>query len=56
MSGSPAEVAERLAAVNELLGLNSHFLMVDLGGLPRDLVFEVIDLLGGEVMPLLAKR
>jgi alkanesulfonate monooxygenase SsuD/methylene tetrahydromethanopterin reductase-like flavin-dependent oxidoreductase (luciferase family) len=54
--GSPAEVAERLAAVNELLGLNSHFLMVDLGGLPRDLVFEVIDLLGGEVMPLLAKR
>jgi alkanesulfonate monooxygenase SsuD/methylene tetrahydromethanopterin reductase-like flavin-dependent oxidoreductase (luciferase family) len=51
--GSPAEVAERLAEVNELLGLDSHFVMVDLGGLPRDLVFEVIDLLGEDVMPLL---
>lgn len=51
--GSPAEVAERIVEVNELLGLDSHYLMIDLGGLPADLVFEVLDLLGAEVLPLL---
>jgi alkanesulfonate monooxygenase SsuD/methylene tetrahydromethanopterin reductase-like flavin-dependent oxidoreductase (luciferase family) len=54
--GSPAEVADRIAEVNELLGLDSHYLMVDLGGLPGELVFEVLDLLGTEVLPRLGCR
>jgi alkanesulfonate monooxygenase SsuD/methylene tetrahydromethanopterin reductase-like flavin-dependent oxidoreductase (luciferase family) len=53
--GSPAEVVERVAEVNELLGLTRHYMMVDLGGLPSELVYEVIDLLGSEVLPQLAE-
>jgi alkanesulfonate monooxygenase SsuD/methylene tetrahydromethanopterin reductase-like flavin-dependent oxidoreductase (luciferase family) len=53
--GSPAEVVERVAEVNELLGLTRHYMMVDLGGLPSELVFEVIDLLGAEVLPQLVE-
>jgi alkanesulfonate monooxygenase SsuD/methylene tetrahydromethanopterin reductase-like flavin-dependent oxidoreductase (luciferase family) len=49
--GSPAEVADRIAAVNELLGLQIHYLMPDLGGLPAELLCEVLDLLGREVLP-----
>lgn len=48
--GSPAEVAERIATVNELLGLDNHYLMLDLGGLPSDTLFEVIDLIGEQVI------
>ena len=51
--GSPAEVVERNTEVNELLGLDSHLLMLDLGGLPASLLFEVIDLLGADVLPSL---
>jgi alkanesulfonate monooxygenase SsuD/methylene tetrahydromethanopterin reductase-like flavin-dependent oxidoreductase (luciferase family) len=54
--GSPAQVLERVAEVNEVLGLNRHYMMVDLGGLPSHLVFEVIDLLGAEVLPHLVER
>jgi alkanesulfonate monooxygenase SsuD/methylene tetrahydromethanopterin reductase-like flavin-dependent oxidoreductase (luciferase family) len=53
--GSPAEVVDRVGYLNELLGLNRHYMMVDLGGLPRRLVFEVIELLGAEVLPQLAQ-
>ena len=49
--GSPAEVAERIAEVNELLDLDLHYLLLDLGGLDDDTLFEVIDLLGEEVLP-----
>lgn len=51
--GSPAEVAEQLARVEELLGLDLHMLMVDAGGMAADLVAETIELLGTEVLPLL---
>lgn len=49
--GSPAEVAERIAEVNELLALDLHYLLLDLGGLDDDTLFEVIDLIGEEVLP-----
>jgi alkanesulfonate monooxygenase SsuD/methylene tetrahydromethanopterin reductase-like flavin-dependent oxidoreductase (luciferase family) len=49
--GSPAEVADRIAAINETLGLQMHYLMLDLGGLPAALLSEVLDLVGGEVLP-----
>ena len=51
--GSPAEVSERIAEINELLGLDSHLLLLDLGGLPAEVLFEVIDLIGTEVLPSL---
>jgi alkanesulfonate monooxygenase SsuD/methylene tetrahydromethanopterin reductase-like flavin-dependent oxidoreductase (luciferase family) len=49
--GSPAEVADRIASTNALLGLKVHYLMADLGGLPAALLHEVIDLIGSEVLP-----
>ena len=49
--GSPAEVVDRIAAINAVLGLKIHYLMPDLGGLPAGLLREVLDLLGREVLP-----
>jgi alkanesulfonate monooxygenase SsuD/methylene tetrahydromethanopterin reductase-like flavin-dependent oxidoreductase (luciferase family) len=54
--GSPAEVVDRIAAVNATLGLSVHYLMPDLGGLPAALLHEVIDLLGAEVLPRVRGR
>ena len=51
LCGSPAEVAERIAASGDLLGLDLVALSMDLGGLPRDLLMESIDLIGAEVDP-----
>jgi alkanesulfonate monooxygenase SsuD/methylene tetrahydromethanopterin reductase-like flavin-dependent oxidoreductase (luciferase family) len=51
--GSPAEVVDRLGAVNAQLGLSLHYLMPDLGGLPSPLLWEVMELLGAEVLPQL---
>lgn len=51
--GSPAQVAERLLAARDLLGLDLIALSMDLGGLSRDLLMEAIDLVGGDVIPLL---
>lgn len=49
--GSPAEVVDRVNAVDEQLELDRHFFFVDLGGLPERLLFEVLDLLSAEVVP-----
>jgi alkanesulfonate monooxygenase SsuD/methylene tetrahydromethanopterin reductase-like flavin-dependent oxidoreductase (luciferase family) len=51
--GSPAEVVDRIAAINARLGLQLHYLMPDLGGLPAPWVQDVLDLLGSEVLPRL---
>lgn len=51
--GSPAEVADRLAEARDLLGLDLIALSLDLGGLPRDLLFDAIDLVGTDVIPTL---
>ena len=51
--GSPAEVVDRILAINETLGLALHYLMPDLGGLPPRLLYEVMELLGSEVLPAL---
>jgi len=53
LCGSPAEVVDRMASINEALGLQNHYLMPDLGGLPAPLLAEVIELLGSEVLPRL---
>jgi alkanesulfonate monooxygenase SsuD/methylene tetrahydromethanopterin reductase-like flavin-dependent oxidoreductase (luciferase family) len=49
--GSPAEVVDRIATINAVLGLSVHYLMPDLGGLPGTILHEVLELLGGEVLP-----
>ena len=49
--GSPAEVIDRLGAVNEMMGLDAHILMMDLGGVPLDELRGSIELMGTEVLP-----
>jgi alkanesulfonate monooxygenase SsuD/methylene tetrahydromethanopterin reductase-like flavin-dependent oxidoreductase (luciferase family) len=51
--GSPAQVAERIAEITELLDLDRQMFLVDAGGLPHDVVADVIDLMGSAVLPLL---
>ena len=51
--GSPAEVVERMGEMRELLHLDAHALMFDMGGLPDDELFATIELVGAEVLPLL---
>ncbi|WP_158851920.1 LLM class flavin-dependent oxidoreductase [Saccharothrix deserti] len=49
--GDPAEVTERLNGLTELLGLDAHLVMVDIGGLPHQAVLDTIRLFGQEVLP-----
>jgi alkanesulfonate monooxygenase SsuD/methylene tetrahydromethanopterin reductase-like flavin-dependent oxidoreductase (luciferase family) len=49
--GSPAEVADRIAALNERLGLDYHILSMDVGGAPMAELREAIELMGSEVVP-----
>lgn len=53
LCGSPAEIVDRLGAINVMLGLKVHYLMPDLGGLPKPLLEEVMELLGSDVLPRL---
>ncbi|MBB5801725.1 alkanesulfonate monooxygenase SsuD/methylene tetrahydromethanopterin reductase-like flavin-dependent oxidoreductase (luciferase family) [Saccharothrix ecbatanensis] len=49
--GDPAEVAERLNGLTELLGLDAQLVMVDIGGMPHQAVLDTIRLFGREVLP-----
>jgi len=49
--GSPAECVERIAEINDILGLDRHVFLMDIGGLPWHQLTEAIDLLATEVMP-----
>ncbi len=51
--GSPAEVADAIGGMGEMLGLDAHLAMLDHGGMPKPLVEESLALLGGEVLPQL---
>jgi alkanesulfonate monooxygenase SsuD/methylene tetrahydromethanopterin reductase-like flavin-dependent oxidoreductase (luciferase family) len=50
--GSPAEVAERIAEINDILDLDRQMFLIDAGGVPDDVVADVIDLMGSSVLPL----
>ena len=54
--GSPGEVAERLAATREALGLDVHLLMFDLGGLPERELTRTLELFAAEVLPQFRSR
>ena len=49
--GSPAEVADRIGAARDALGLDVHLAMFDLGGLPSDRVAAAMALYAAEVAP-----
>jgi alkanesulfonate monooxygenase SsuD/methylene tetrahydromethanopterin reductase-like flavin-dependent oxidoreductase (luciferase family) len=54
LCGSPAEVVDRMGEIRELLHLDTHLLMFDMGGLPADELAATIELTGAEVIPKLA--
>ena len=47
IAGSPAEVTERISAINETLGLQRQLFLLDVGGLPQPLLQESMELLAG---------
>ncbi len=49
--GSPAEVVDRVGAINELLGLERHLFLLDAGGVPQDVVADEMELLANDVLP-----
>jgi alkanesulfonate monooxygenase SsuD/methylene tetrahydromethanopterin reductase-like flavin-dependent oxidoreductase (luciferase family) len=51
--GSPAEVVDRIAAAREILGLDVHLAMFDLGGLPPANVARAMELYAADVAPQL---
>ncbi|MGI9612675.1 MAG: LLM class flavin-dependent oxidoreductase [Acidimicrobiales bacterium] len=51
--GSPAEVADHVNRWHELLGLDRHLFMFDLGGMTQDDVTITIELFANDVLPLL---
>lgn len=53
LCGTPAEVAERLLANRETLGLDVQLLMFDLGGLPEPVVREALERFAADGLPLL---
>jgi alkanesulfonate monooxygenase SsuD/methylene tetrahydromethanopterin reductase-like flavin-dependent oxidoreductase (luciferase family) len=56
LCGSPAEVLDRMGTMREVLHLDTHVLMFDMGGLPDSELFEVIELTGAELIPTLRER
>lgn len=53
LCGSPDEVAERILATREALGLDVQLLMFDLGGLPEPALRETLERFGTAVLPRL---
>jgi len=49
--GSPAEVVDRIGQAKEALGIDTHILKLDMGGIPDDELFAAIELTGAEVIP-----
>lgn len=54
--GSPAQVAERVAETDTLLGLGRHLVLMDVGALPQRLLRESLELFAGEVVPQLSSN
>ena len=53
--GSPAEFIDRLSAMHEILGADVNIVKMDMGGVPREEYVEMIELVGQEVVPELAR-
>jgi alkanesulfonate monooxygenase SsuD/methylene tetrahydromethanopterin reductase-like flavin-dependent oxidoreductase (luciferase family) len=51
--GSPSEVLDRFATARELLDLDTHLVMTDMGGMPDADIRATIDVFASDVMPAL---
>lgn len=51
--GSPAEVLDRFSEARELLGLDTHVIMTDMGGMPDDDIKRTLDVFASDVLPTL---
>ncbi len=51
--GGPQAFAERLTKVARLVGADVNLIKMDMGGVPRPEYLEMVEILGGEVIPLL---
>jgi alkanesulfonate monooxygenase SsuD/methylene tetrahydromethanopterin reductase-like flavin-dependent oxidoreductase (luciferase family) len=54
IAGSPGEVVERLHKLSDMLGAETHLLYLDMGGMPAGELFDMVELIGSEVIPQLA--
>ena len=52
--GSPAEVVDRIGAIRDLLQLDTHLVMFDMGGMPHAEVAATIERFGADVIPAFA--
>lgn len=55
-AGSPAEVADRILGLHQLLGHDRQILQMDVGGMPHADYLKSIELLGTEVLPQVRKE
>lgn len=53
LCGSPAEVQHRMGELRELLHLDTHLVMFDMGGIPEPELRRTITMFGTEVLPTL---
>ncbi len=51
LCGSPEQVVDRLGVLRDLLDLDRHLVMFDLGGIDDAMLADTIDLFGSEVLP-----
>jgi alkanesulfonate monooxygenase SsuD/methylene tetrahydromethanopterin reductase-like flavin-dependent oxidoreductase (luciferase family) len=56
LCGSPAEVLDRMGQIQDLLHLDTHVVMLDMGGLPDGELFAAIELFGSDVIPEVRQR
>jgi alkanesulfonate monooxygenase SsuD/methylene tetrahydromethanopterin reductase-like flavin-dependent oxidoreductase (luciferase family) len=52
--GGPESFAERLSYLSNLVGADLNLIKMDMGGVPREEYVEMVEILGTEVLPLLA--
>jgi alkanesulfonate monooxygenase SsuD/methylene tetrahydromethanopterin reductase-like flavin-dependent oxidoreductase (luciferase family) len=56
IAGSPAEVVDKIGWVSELLSLDSVMLYMDMGGIPKSELLDMIELTGSEVIPKVTQQ
>jgi alkanesulfonate monooxygenase SsuD/methylene tetrahydromethanopterin reductase-like flavin-dependent oxidoreductase (luciferase family) len=52
--GSPEQVVDRMSSIASALNLDTHIVMLDMGGVPDGELFDAIELFGSEVLPKVA--
>lgn len=55
VSGSPGEVIDKMGRWRDALGLDVYLAMCDMGGMPPEELFDMLELFGSEVLPAFAE-